>query len=329
MLSLLVALSAAAPPAATTAPATADRREIPLTLILSGGVSLGSYEAGLSWAVTRITQVLPGHDADPRRGRVRLVAVTGASAGSINAVLSAALWCSDPVLTHTSVDDNPLRNTWVSIGLDGLLPDVAVQYQEADGLLSSRPLVEAFERLRGDLLSGTDRKLFIPGCQLPIGITVTRSHAEEQQVAGLTVRTQRFVLPWLLEVTPEGLPRFVSMRLAEVREVEDDVLTLAGSAEPGGLQALPFEQVAQGLLASAAFPAAFSPRVLCDCSSRCPAGHQEMSGSCSTTRAARAGSPRRSDCCRRSMCWALRSARGRGFRSIGPTEAWQRAPRCG
>jgi len=57
-------------------------------------------------------QVLPGHEADPRRGRVRLVAVTGASAGSINAVISAALWCSDPVLTHTSVDDNPLRNTF-------------------------------------------------------------------------------------------------------------------------------------------------------------------------------------------------------------------------
>jgi len=154
MLSLLIALSAAAQPPTTTAPATADRKEIPLTLILSGGVSLGSYEAGLSWAVTRIAQVLPGHGADPRGGRVRLVAVTGASAGSINAVLSAASWCSDPVLTHTSVDDNPLRNTWVSIGLDRLLPDVATQYQEGDGLLSSRPLVKAFERLRGDLLSG-------------------------------------------------------------------------------------------------------------------------------------------------------------------------------
>jgi hypothetical protein len=81
MLSLLIALSAAAQPATTTAPATADRKEIPLTLILSGGVSLGSYEAGLSWAVTRIAQVLPGHGADPRSGRVRLVAVTGASAG--------------------------------------------------------------------------------------------------------------------------------------------------------------------------------------------------------------------------------------------------------
>ena len=96
ILSLLLALRAAAQPATTTAPATADRKEVPLTLILSGGVSLGSYEAGLSWAVTRIAQVLPGHGADSRLGRVRLVAVTGASAGSINAVLSAALWCLPP-----------------------------------------------------------------------------------------------------------------------------------------------------------------------------------------------------------------------------------------
>jgi len=281
MLSLLVALSAAAQPATTTAPATADRSEIPVTLILSGGVSLGSYEAGLSWAVTRLTQVVPGHAADPRSGRFRLVAVTGASAGSVNAVLSAALWCTDPAFnTDNSVDDNPLRNTWIPIGLDRLLPDVAAQYQEGDSLLSSRPLVEAFDRLRDDLLSGTSRKRFTPGCQLPIGITVTRSQAEEQQVAGLTVRTQRFVLPWLLEVTPEGQPRFLSLRLAEVRDPEDDVLTLASSAEPGGVRALPFEQVAQGLLASTAFPAAFSPRVLCDCSSRCPAALQETSGSC-------------------------------------------------
>jgi len=64
MLSLLIALSAAAQLPTTTAPATADRKEIPLTLILSGGVSLGSYEAGLSWAVTRIAQVLPGHGAE-------------------------------------------------------------------------------------------------------------------------------------------------------------------------------------------------------------------------------------------------------------------------
>src|SRR5712664_1518094 len=77
MLSLLAALSAAAQPAITTAPATADRNEIPVTLILSGGVSLGSYEAGLSWAVTRLTQVRPGHAPEPRSGRVRLVAVTG------------------------------------------------------------------------------------------------------------------------------------------------------------------------------------------------------------------------------------------------------------
>jgi len=253
MLSLLVGLSAAAQPATTTAPATANRKEIPVTLILSGGVSLGSYEAGLSWAITRLTQVAPGQEADPRSGRLRLVAVTGASAGSVNAVLSALVWCADPAFnTDTSVDDNPLRNTWVSIGLDRLLPDAATQYQEGDGLLSSRPLVEAFDRFRDDLLSGTGRARFTPGCRLPIGITVTRSQAEEQQVAGLTVRTQRFVLPWLLEVTAEGQPRFVSLRLAEVRDVEDDVLTLAGSAEPGGVQALPFDQVAQGLLASTA-----------------------------------------------------------------------------
>jgi hypothetical protein len=50
---LLAAL--AAPTLVTDEPEPLRRTDIPLVLVLSGGVSLGSYEAGLSWAVVRFS----------------------------------------------------------------------------------------------------------------------------------------------------------------------------------------------------------------------------------------------------------------------------------
>ncbi|MBF5042243.1 patatin-like phospholipase family protein [Aggregicoccus sp. 17bor-14] len=276
------ALAAGAQPAPAPA-APAQRTDLPLTLVLSGGVSLGSYEAGLGWTVVEFARRVPELTMDARAGRPRLVAATGASAGSINALLSALLWCAAPQSrADSSVDHNLLRDTWVPVGLDRLLPDQASAYQPGDGLLASRPLVQTLDALGASLLTARGGRTFRPGCQLPVGITVTRSGAEEREVAGISVRTQRFVVPWRLEVTPDGRPRFGGLPLEQAREEEDDVLWLAERPEPGGGSALPWSQVSQGVLASAAFPAAFAPRVLCDCSARCPASQQVTPERCPT-----------------------------------------------
>ena len=277
----LVLLLAAAQAGAAQPQATARRTDLPLTLVLSGGVSLGSYEAGLAWAVVHFARQVPDLTMDPRAGRPRLVATTGASAGSINALLSALMWCSAPEsLARASVDDNLLRRTWIPTGLDQLLPDTASSYREGDGILASQPLVETLEALGRTLLSPESGHRYRPGCELPIGVTVTRTDAEERQVAGLTVRTQRFVLPWRLEVTSQGQPRFHGLSRVSGREDEEDVLRLAEQVQPGGGSALTWSQVSQGVLASAAFPAAFAPRVLCDCSARCPAAQQVDVAAC-------------------------------------------------
>jgi len=99
-----------------------ERRHDPYALTLSGGVSLGSYEAGLNWTLVRIFRVQDQIETVLRR-RPRLVAVTGASAGSINALLVAALYCeAEDSTANTSVDDNLLRDAWLSVSLDALLP---------------------------------------------------------------------------------------------------------------------------------------------------------------------------------------------------------------
>src|SRR3989441_12833313 len=73
-------------------PPPADR----LALTISGGASLGNYEAGLTWASVRYLRTPPR--------QIELAAVTGASAGAANAVMAAAMWCEDWTETH---DDDP------------------------------------------------------------------------------------------------------------------------------------------------------------------------------------------------------------------------------
>ena len=62
-------------------PSSAARGRVAITI--SGGVSLGSYEAGLTWGFIRY---LRASDAAPD-----LAAVTGASAGAANALMAAAM----------------------------------------------------------------------------------------------------------------------------------------------------------------------------------------------------------------------------------------------
>ncbi|HZZ83960.1 MAG TPA: patatin-like phospholipase family protein [Anaeromyxobacteraceae bacterium] len=252
------------------------RTDIPVALVLSGGVSLGSYEAGLSWAVVRFSRAVSARPLAAGWGAPRLVALTGASAGSINALLSAVVWCSSPGRdADDSVDHNLLHDLWMPVGLDGLLPDDDRGYLPGDALLSTRPLLDGLDRFERAVAAGR----FRPGCRLPIGLTVTRDTAAEREVGGLTVRTQRFALPWRFEVAADGGARVVSQRLGEA-EGRPDVLEIPRSENHEAEATLSWPQVTQSVLASAAFPLAFRARELCDCSPHCPPSNQVTSGTC-------------------------------------------------
>jgi hypothetical protein len=276
-LSLLVA---AAP---EPSPAPAPPSEQPLAFILSGGVSLGSYEAGLAWASVRFPQVARAQGLGGTRRRLpRLTAVTGASAGSINALLAALIWCESPdTSADASVDSNLLHDLWLPVGLERLLPEDPAVYSEGDALLSTLPLTEALARLERKLWPSDPSRRFQPGCRLPVGFTVTRVTPETRLIAGLPTLTQKFVLPWVLEVTGEGQPRLRQQPLTAGRDAGDDVLhlpVLAGSA-PGEAH-FGWSQVWQALLASGAFPLAFAPRSLCDCALECPGDQQVAPEAC-------------------------------------------------
>ena len=58
-------------------------------MVISGGVSLGAYESGYNWAMIKMLNKVRvnGKLVEPD-----LRSVAGASAGSINALLSAMYW---------------------------------------------------------------------------------------------------------------------------------------------------------------------------------------------------------------------------------------------
>jgi predicted acylesterase/phospholipase RssA len=277
---LLLALLCLALPAATSAaPDAAAQPEgarIPLALTISGGVSLGSYEAGLVWSFVRAMK------AARRSGRnVDLASVTGASAGSINALLAAALWCEDEQEERDlSVEHNLFHETWLPVGVDELLPDEPQKYQRGDGLLSGLPLERQLASLQALLFGNGARKLR-PGCLVPLGFTVTRSEPEEREVSGLRARAQRFAVPLVFEVTWDGRPRISVAQLPADRPSAASSLFLGLQAEGGtGLPVVSGPQLFNGILASGAFPFAFRPRELCDCALVCAAQDRVFGGSC-------------------------------------------------
>src|SRR5208283_3381274 len=234
----------------------------PFTLTVSGGVSLGTYESGLAWTLVRLSKgKFTSSEGGPQRVP-NLLAVTGASAGSINSLLAGALWCSaEEELASLSVDHNLLKENWVNVGMDALLPQDTSVYVRDDGLLASAALMPIVNRIRDRLFTPGGMR-FEAGCRLPVGFTVTRVTPEKLDVSGLSLPVQRAVFPLLFEVDDGGKVHLRRQGLAG-RSSVDSLLRLADSTD--GVQTFTApDTLIQALLASAAFPLAFGPRPLCE-----------------------------------------------------------------
>jgi predicted acylesterase/phospholipase RssA len=276
----LIALALVAAPAA--GPRADDPGEDQFALTISGGVSLGSYEAGLNWAVVRFLRLREREFNDPRAllpsRRPSLIAVTGASAGSINALLAAVLWCeADDSTRNASVDRNMLRDAWLGVSLDALLPENPTAYGPDDGVLASSALGPLIADVRREVFDPGSLRLR-PGCTLPLGITLTRARPEQREAAGLRASSQRAVLPMVLEVDAAGRVRMRRQQLPN-RDATESVLALAEVPDAQGAYLDP-ESVMQALLASSAFPLAFGPRSLCECAPSCDDEELPAFGTC-------------------------------------------------
>jgi len=166
----------------------AERKQVNFSMVISGGVSLGAYEAGYNWAIIKmLSEIKYNSDlAEPN-----LKSVAGASAGSINALLSAMYWCQDESISlHNSIDDNLFYETWVNLGIEDLLID-GKDSQNKSSLFSRRGLEQKGKKI----IEHLNRPIYKKNCEVPLGVAVTKVTPIVENIHGIKIKNQNFSVP--------------------------------------------------------------------------------------------------------------------------------------
>ncbi len=242
-------------------------------LAIKGGISLGSYETGLNRSLLKYIQ----HKEQSQLAQ--LVAFSGASAGSINSVLSAIDHCivdktidSGSLRMTDSLENNFMQWTW-DIGIDDLVPtgqqsiqniDLALSPQQQQGSIFSRAGFANKKAIIKELLKRNAQ----PGCKIIITMSITMVEPYSYQIKeiGETINLQRFVIPVeVLEV--DGKLKFKNFSVTSLEYQQDTIkipsayLRLVENEQ----DFISFDDVWNLALASSAFPLAFEPVSLSFC----------------------------------------------------------------
>ena len=228
-----------------------------LGLTVSGGVSLGSFEAGYLYYLFESLKLNPGL-ADPR-------IFTGASAGSVNALLSLLASCS---AQEPRPDRSLFYRTWIPVGLKQLFRPRKVTQR---ALLSQRPLREALDSIDEVWNAGLS-----PSCDATLGLSTTRVTATQVELVKDRVTLARTEAKFVMRVRGQGAgkPPLITNYVGERELLQRPLLPV----ENGSIS---FASLQQVLLASSAFPLAFEPVPVAHCNAL-PA---EGSSGCSPDRA--------------------------------------------
>lgn len=263
-------------------------RVIPFSIAISGGISLGSYEAGMNWAL--VTYLKSRHNDitrdEPGRPPPELMSAVGASAGSINALLSAITWCVDdnrlaqstnrPGYQNT-IGNNLFRSLWLNVGIDEMLPVNPSVYRQDDGLLTRAALDPAIDQIARLLRSN----IFRSDCDLPMGMTVTRVDPAQMSIAGVEVENQRFMIPVRLQsVGKRGRIGIFSHMLNKQDPSLGNVIYLRQGLSDLGTYSITPEDLIRAILTSSAYPIAFGQVSLAHCSPLAGNDPNAAKGSC-------------------------------------------------
>jgi patatin-like phospholipase len=244
----------------------------PISLSVSGAVSLGSYQGGFLYYYLRALAESPrlaqrleakaGGPWTPAPGPgSALGLVTGASSGSINAFIAAITSCQDPVLAPR---ESLFWKTWFPVGGDALRSSLGVS---ADGLLSIAPIDGAVARVKDAWQNGAWSRA--QPCAVDVGLSATRLHARTVDPLDgvelhLPLQTEKLMFrmrgapgaaPELTPFAPQADP---TQPLYDARAPLLDKLF----RQPGAKTGPTFDDVTALLRASSAFSFAFPPHAL-------------------------------------------------------------------
>ena len=240
---------------------------------VKGGISLGSYEAGLNWVyIEQLRQY-------QHKNTAKLDTFVGASAGSINSLLSAIRYCQKIKITsgrkifqqtwdvgmqhffaaaENNVQDNKPDNEQGKQrkprkrSPNESLSEFTAFNKNTQGIFSRKGLKLSLDYVK-ELLNQSGEN-FREGCQVKIGISITKLVPDVSVVAGIDVLNQRYVIPLLFKIE-SGRVTFRNYQPENSQfSQSDNYLYLPA---PEGV--VDHESVLNALLASSAFPVTFSP----------------------------------------------------------------------
>jgi len=240
---------------AYSAPIKEDKRKpIDFSMTISGGVSLGAYQAGYNWAVIKMLSQMKM--LSPYLNPT-LRSISGASAGSINALLASVYWCQKPTINlKNSVDNNLFFDTWVNLGIE----DLVIEGQSK----SNRSTLFTRDKLRKKakkLMAHMNEPIYKKGCEVPIGFSVTKATPITEEFQGIKIRNQHFSVPFTLKEKngrlrvenremPPSTDFFISIPNIEKDYTKITDVLFASSAFPGAFQQIKLDYKYKGKLRS-------------------------------------------------------------------------------
>jgi len=215
-----------------------------VSLTVSGGVSLGVYEAGFLYyalASSRGSQ------------QVDLRLLTGASAGSLNSLLAVMAACGAEA---SSPEKSLFWRTWIPIGFDRLFLRSSTSPL---GIFSREALEQGAAGIEEAWKKGLS-----PSCDVVLGVSTTRAEPRVLWAANDRLPLPRIEEKFAIRIQGRGpgkTPRATNYTTPGSRRMEPLLVTDAQGE-------IPFEHLRNLILASMSFPVAFPPHSLPTCESK-------------------------------------------------------------
>lgn len=226
------------------APAHAQRSAPPQTLsvTVSGGASLGAYEGGYLYYLSETLA------RNPERLGLRIV--TGASAGSTNALLLALASCRASVARP---EDSPFYTTWTRSTFEALF---VPEHVEPLGMFSRTVLSGIWDEQEGSFERGLPTS-----CDFVLGVPATRVEAFEIPLRGALGGLARSEESFVVRVRGRG-----DGRVPAIENYVDRARAFAPAFLPvDGERDHEFRAIRDIVFASSAFPLAFTPYPVAHC----------------------------------------------------------------
>jgi len=250
-------------------------------LAIKGGISLGSYETGLNRTLLKYIQ------QQKALGEARLIAFSGASAGSINSVLSALDSCiANKGKLSDTLENNFMQDAW-NIGINDLVPtdkssdDSAKNKPSVYASIFSRDGFDAKKKLLKSLLEMPA----VQGCSIVITMSITKLEPYRHPIKeiGETINLQRFIIPVEVVVDRRNSLRFKNYDMKRSAQdissgIPSPYLKLVEKRDGY----IDFEDLWKLAMASSAFPLAFEAVELSYCFPHLLVGNSCTSGQAET-----------------------------------------------